>query len=250
MRPVFYFNDVQLHALTFEICMFSKRYAVLFVYLNEILDSEKLTPSLSHILEIYDFDAQDDIFKELLPPTGSKIRRLKPSSKDAAGQCLVVFKNAAMASEALTAFQEGKETWMAPEANLGTATLLSKDGVELSVQSEGNIPSATQSGKTRQQWRFNVKVWTPVLVNSAAAFAAGNSSGSGGSSSPVKGAPLSSTAPSLCDSNHAGNEASQPDGGEEKDPDQDLSSASSSCSSSSAAKETAEVETEALVSEK
>ncbi|KAF9292090.1 R3H domain-containing protein 1 [Mortierella alpina] len=213
-------------------------------------DSEKLTPSLSHILEIYDFDAQDDIFRELLPPTGSKVRRLKPSSKDVAGQCLVVFKNAAMATEALVAFQEGKETWMAPEANLGTATLSAKDGVEPSKLAEDSNPSSeTQSGKTRLQWRFNVKVWTPVLVNSATAFTAGSSSGSGGSSSPVKGPAPSTTAPSLSDSGRVESEALQPDGGEEKDQDQDLSSPSSTCSSS-VAKETSEAGSESVESEK
>ncbi|KAF9572253.1 R3H domain-containing protein 1 [Mortierella alpina] len=206
-------------------------------------DSEKPTPSLSHILEIYDFDVQDDIFKELLPPTGSKVRRLKPSLKDTAGQCLVVFKNAALASEALIAFQEGRETWMAPEANLGTATLSSKDDDVPSAQTEDDIPSSSQAGRTRLQWRFNVKVWTPVLVNSAAAFTAG------GSPSPVKGLSLSSTAPSLCDSSHASNEALQPDGEEEKDPDQELSSGSSTCSSS-ATKETQEAEPESSVAEK
>ncbi|KAF9960766.1 R3H domain-containing protein 1 [Mortierella alpina] len=212
-------------------------------------DSEKPTPSLSHILEIYDFDAQDDIFKELIPPAGSKIRRLKPSSKDVAGQCLVVFKNAAMANEALVAFQEGKETWMGPEANLGTSAMLSKDGVETPVPAEDGNPSSTEFGKTRLQWRFNIKVWTPVLVNSTAAFTAGGSGSSGGSSSPVKGLPHSSTTPSQGDSSHAGNEAMLPDGGEGKDQDQDLSSASSTCSSSEA-KETQEVGCESLGSEK
>ncbi|KAG0205437.1 R3H domain-containing protein 1 [Mortierella sp. GBA30] len=238
-------------------------------------ESEKMAPSLSHILEIYDFDAQDDIFKDLVLPTGSKLRRLKPSSsssssssKDAAaamGQCLVVFKNAALASDALLAFQEGRETWMGPEASLGSCdrAMAFKNDIELSAgtdtdanveadagagESEGEYSGSTTTAK-RLQWRFNIKIWTPVLVNSTVAYTVG--AVVGGSFGPAKSSSLLTTAttlittPSLNDPNgcngvtppgREGTCSGERGDGEDKDntdEDQDSSSASSSSSSTS-----------------
>ncbi|KAI1318257.1 R3H domain-containing protein 2 [Mortierella claussenii] len=130
-------------------------------------ETEKSAPSLSHILEIHDFDTQDDIFQHLVLPAGSKLRRLKPTSgRDGmVGQCLVVFKNALLASEALLAFQEGKVTWMAPEAptQFEAAEAKDDDGEGDEKEEEGQ---GAAGGRTRIQRRFNVRIWTPVLVNS------------------------------------------------------------------------------------
>lgn len=130
-------------------------------------------PSLSHILEIYDFDVQDDIFEDLVVPPGAKLRRLKPSGKDANGQCLVVFKTASIASEALAAFQEGKETWMALETNLEFQRSEPSDPLdpsETEVEGKGSsgieAEESDSSAQTRTQRRFNVRIWTPVLANS------------------------------------------------------------------------------------
>ncbi|KAG0004295.1 hypothetical protein BGZ65_000621 [Modicella reniformis] len=153
-------------------------------------------PSLSHILEIYDFDVQDDIFEELILPPNSKLRKLKPSVKDMAGQCLAVFKNANLASEALVAFQEGKETWMAPEARLEfkrsehsePSSPLSKDEAEVEMESKVAEAAVVEeeddinSAQTRIQRRFNVRVWTPVLVNSTTPVVSGGT----GTASPGK----------------------------------------------------------------
>ncbi|KAI8594443.1 hypothetical protein EDD21DRAFT_449382 [Dissophora ornata] len=174
------------------------------------------SPSLSHILEIHAFHAQDDIFEDLMLPNGSKLRRLKPSARDPVGQCLVVFKNANLATEALAAFQEGKETWMGPEAKLKFESSLptETETEDETVESEDELNSA------RLQRRFNVKLWTPVLVNSttptpavaggagsaginAAVAAAAAGVGVGGNDSPVRDAATTATTAS---SVHLGNE--------------------------------------------
>ncbi|KAG0086479.1 hypothetical protein BGZ93_006040 [Podila epicladia] len=114
--------------------------------------------ALSHILEIYDFSPNDNIFDDLVLPFGSKLRRLKPTkdgTSSSLGQCLVVFKTAAMATEALAAFQEGRESWM------GSSTTLTFDGEDDAASSDDS-----QEACARIQLRFNVRVWTPVLVNS------------------------------------------------------------------------------------
>ncbi|KAG9067337.1 R3H domain-containing protein 1 [Linnemannia hyalina] len=132
-------------------------------------------PALGHILEIFGYDAQDDIFEDLALPAGSKVRRLKAANKELLGQVLVVFKNATLASEALSTFQEGKSTWMNPEAKLqfDSTCLTSEEGesVEATGSEEGESEESSKSAaaalpSTRLQRRFNVKVWTPVLVNS------------------------------------------------------------------------------------
>ncbi|KAF9217341.1 R3H domain-containing protein 1 [Podila verticillata] len=113
--------------------------------------------ALSHILEIYDYSPNDNIFDDLVLPSGSKLRRLKPNAKDgtsSSGQCLVVFKNAALATEAMTTFQEGRESWM------GSSTKLTFEGEEATTSDD------SQDACARIQLRFNVRVWTPVLVNS------------------------------------------------------------------------------------
>ncbi|KAG0269487.1 R3H domain-containing protein 1 [Linnemannia exigua] len=141
-------------------------------------------PALGHILEIFGYDAQDDIFPDLVLPAGSKTRRLKAANKDVQGQVLVVFKNATLASEALSTFQEGKSTWMSPDAKLHFEASTSSDGsdgageVESEKKEEGSSVSAVTEAdaevetegevvpSTRLQRRFDVKIWTPVLVNS------------------------------------------------------------------------------------
>jgi hypothetical protein len=126
-------------------------------------------------LEIFGYDAQDDIFEDLALPAGSKVRRLKAANKDMLGQVLVVFKNAALASEALSTFQEGKSTWMNPEAKLHFESLCSTSEEGESAESTGeeeeedsseSAAAAAAISSTRLQHRFNVKIWTPVLVNS------------------------------------------------------------------------------------
>ncbi|KAF9909084.1 R3H domain-containing protein 1 [Linnemannia zychae] len=139
-------------------------------------------PALGHILEIFGYDAQDDIFPDLVLPAGSKMRRLKAVNKDVQGQVLVVFKNAVLASEALSAFQEGKSTWMNPDAKLhfepsstvpessedaGEGESEEKEDTSESSTSEAEADSETETvSSTRLQHRFDVKIWTPVLVNS------------------------------------------------------------------------------------
>ncbi|KAF9550337.1 R3H domain-containing protein 1 [Mortierella hygrophila] len=132
-------------------------------------------PALGHILEIFGYDAQDDIFEDLALPAGSKVRRLKAANKEVLGQVLVVFKNATLASEALSTFQEGKSTWMNSEAKLhfDSTCLTSEEGegAEATGSEEGESEESSKSAaaalpSTRLQRRFNVKVWTPVLVNS------------------------------------------------------------------------------------
>ncbi|KAG0249514.1 hypothetical protein BG011_009221 [Mortierella polycephala] len=186
---------------------------------NNAPDAEK-GPTLSHILEIYEFDAQDDIFEDLVLPQGSKLRRRKLAGKDATEQCLIVFKNAAMASEALVAFQEGRETWMAPEAVLrfesASAPIPPKEDEE---------SSSSSSSVTRTQWRFNVKIWTPLLVNNATVF-------TGGSTSAGKASTLvSATATTPCDPNNSGG-VSRSENGDDKDQDSSSSASSSSSSTS------------------
>lgn len=149
-------------------------------FLFDAVEVEKPS-ALSHILEIYDFSPNDNIFDDLVLPSGSKLRRLKPakdSASSSSGQCLVVFKNAAMATEALTAFQEGRESWM------GSNTMLTFDGEEDATSSDDS-----QSSCTRMQLRFNVRVWTPVLVNSVIPVGSTPSL-----SSPLAPSPSSATA--------------------------------------------------------
>ncbi|KAG0379464.1 R3H domain-containing protein 1, partial [Mortierella sp. AD032] len=142
-------------------------------------------PALGHILEIFGYDAQDDIFPDLVLPAGSKTRRLKAANRDVQGQVLVVFKTAILASEALSAFQEGKSTWMSPDAKLhfesSTAPECSEGAGEAESDENGK-ESRSESAvteadaeveaegeaapSTRLQRRFDVKIWTPVLVNS------------------------------------------------------------------------------------
>lgn len=175
---------------------------------------------MSHILEIYEFDAQDDIFEDLVLPPGSKLRRRKLAGKDAAEQCLIVFKNAAMASEALVAFQEGRETWMAPE------TVLRFESVSAPIPpKEDEESSSSSSSVTRAQWRFNVKIWTPLLVNNATVF-------TGGSTSASKASTLvNAAATTPCDPNNSGG-VSRSENGDDKDQDSSSSASSSSSSTS------------------
>jgi len=133
------------------------------------LEPEKPAATLSHILEIYDFDPTDNIFSELVLPQGSKLRRLKPSAKDPAGQCLVIFKNGLLANEALSAFQEGKETWTGVEALKSRPEAAAE---ETKTESSEGDEVAEDMGT---QKRFNVKVWTPVLVNTASSATAASS---------------------------------------------------------------------------
>ncbi|KAF8946922.1 R3H domain-containing protein 1 [Haplosporangium gracile] len=132
-------------------------------------------PALGHILEMFGYDAQDDIFEDLALPAGSKVRRLKPANKEVLGQVLVVFKNATLASEALSTFQEGRSTWMNPEAKLhfesSCPTSEGGETVGATESEEGEKQHSSESAaaavpSTRLQHRFNVKIWTPVLVNS------------------------------------------------------------------------------------
>lgn len=145
-----------------------------FDFVIECIEADK-APTLGHILEIFGYDAQDDIFEDLALPAGSKVRRLKAANKEVLGQVLVVFKNATLASEALSTFQEGKSTWMNPEAKLHfeSSCLTSEGGesAEATGAEEGEEEESSESAapalpSTRLQRRFNVKVWTPVLVNS------------------------------------------------------------------------------------
>lgn len=145
-----------------------------FDFVIECIEADK-APTLGHILEIFGYDAQDDIFEDLALPAGSKVRRLKAANKEVLGQVLVVFKNATLASEALSTFQEGKSTWMNPEAKLHfeSSCLTSEGGesAETTGAEEGEEEESSESAapalpSTRLQRRFNVKVWTPVLVNS------------------------------------------------------------------------------------
>ncbi|KAF9184496.1 hypothetical protein BGZ50_003638 [Haplosporangium sp. Z 11] len=183
-------------------------------------DAEK-SPALSHILEIYEFDAQDDIFDDLVLPSGSKLRRRKLAGRDAPEQCLVVFKNAAMASEALIAFQEGRETWMAPEALLRFESASAPTPLKEDEESSSSSPSVT-----RIQWRFNVKIWSPLLVNNAAVF----TGGSMGASKTPSFAGATATTP--CDPNNSGG-VSRSENGDDKDQDSSSSSSSSSSTSTS-----------------
>ncbi|KAG0024925.1 R3H domain-containing protein 1 [Podila clonocystis] len=142
--------------------------------------------ALSHILEIYDFSPNDNIFDDLLLPSGSKLRRLKPAkdvTSSSSGQCLVVFKNAAMATEALTAFQEGRESWM------GSSTALTFDEEEDASSSDDS-----QDTCARIQLRFNVRVWTPVLVNSI--IPVGSTSSLSSSMAPSPSSATATTHPS------------------------------------------------------
>lgn len=148
-----------------------------FVLVIGCIETDK-APALGHILEIFDYDAQDDIFEDLALPSGSKVRRLKAANKDMLGQVLVVFKNATLASEALSTFQEGKSTWMNPEAKLHFESSCSTSEDEENAEATGEeeeeeeeedsseLPAAVAISSTRLQHRFNVRIWTPVLVNS------------------------------------------------------------------------------------
>ncbi|KAF9136946.1 R3H domain-containing protein 1 [Linnemannia schmuckeri] len=179
-------------------------------------------PALGHILEIFGYDAQDDIFEDLALPAGSKVRRLKPANKEVLGQVLVVFKNANLASEALSTFQEGKSTWMNPEAKLHfeSSCPTSEEGetVKATESEEGEEQHSVESAaaavpSTRLQHRFNVKIWTPVLVNSVTPLKATQPQLS---SSPSN----DSTNNNNNNNNSAGsvssNGAAQPEDGEEK----------------------------------
>ncbi|KAF9902044.1 hypothetical protein BX616_002057 [Lobosporangium transversale] len=198
-------------------------------------ESEKV-PSLSHILEIHEYDAQDDIFEDLVLPPGAKLRRLKASTKDPLGQCLVVFKNATLAAEALQAFQDGRETWMGPEARLKfePTDQVSKQSNEMDGGTdakdgsgnkgvekgegegeEGEAGGDDDRGKektavgrvVRIQQRFNVKVWTPVLVNNTTpTFGVVATVGGSESSSPIKSmAQAASSDPSNSSNNNNNN---------------------------------------------
>lgn len=197
-------------------------------------------PALGHILEIFAYDAQDDIFEGLALPAGSKMRRLKAANKEVLGQVLVVFKNASLASEALSAFQEGKSTWMSPDAKLSfkSSLSLSSSSASSSGVTEGSESTAGEQGEsgddveeddgeatpsTRLQRRFNVKIWTPVLVNSV---------------TPLKATPQSqlSASPSNDSTGHSASSSSygapRSENGEEKDQeDGGAVAAASSCSS-------------------
>ncbi|KAF9362656.1 hypothetical protein BGX34_005746 [Mortierella sp. NVP85] len=171
---------------------------------NSSPETEK-PPSLSHILEIYDFDVQDDIFEDLVLPQGAKLRRLKPSAKDPNGQSLVVFKNANLASEALIAFKEGKETWMAEETPLefelsepsDPSSSSKNESEEQTGKAKGSeAENGDRSAQARIQRRFNVRLWTPVLATNPATPPAGGGGGSGsGTSSPARNPPLSIITP-------------------------------------------------------
>ncbi|KAI8347144.1 hypothetical protein B0O80DRAFT_218773 [Mortierella sp. GBAus27b] len=169
-------------------------------------------PSLSHILEIYNFDVQDEIFEDLVLPPGAKLRKLKPSGKDPNGQCLVVFKTGALASEALAAFQDGRESWMAPEANIEFKRSEPKDSSDASKDGQEHEAGDSDTlDQTRIQRRFNVRVWTPVLANTTPA-------GSTGTASPVKnqatsGTTLANPADAIDAANHYGEDHDSSDHG-------------------------------------
>ncbi|GJJ73011.1 hypothetical protein EMPS_05369 [Entomortierella parvispora] len=159
-------------------------------------ESEKPAPTLSHILEIFDFDPADNIFSDLVLPQGSKLRRLKPSAKDPAGQCLAIFKNGVLANEALSAFQEGKESWMGAEALKSRPEAVTDESK--AEDGEGDETAVDM----RIQKRFNVKVWTPVLVNTATAASStsGRAASCSASDSQVTtstSTPLTPSAPEL-----------------------------------------------------
>lgn len=153
MHPGYGLTDFFFLVLVSEILVF-----ILTVCVFSFDATEVEKPSaLSHILEIYDYSLNDNIFDDLVLPSGSKLRRLKPNAKDgssSSGQCLVVFKNAVLATDAMTAFQEGRESWM------GSSTQLTFEDEEATTLDD------SQGACARIQQRFNVRVWTPVLVNS------------------------------------------------------------------------------------
>ncbi|KAG0368569.1 hypothetical protein BGZ54_001650 [Gamsiella multidivaricata] len=163
-------------------------------------EAEK-SPSLNHILEIHDFDAQDDIFEDLILPTGSRLRRVK-SAKGPVDQCLVVFKNANLAAEALVAFQEGRETWMGPDARMTKEEAITEINADADAvaDTDAGVPTGVEkdgegiSAGARLQQRFNVKVWTPVLHNNTTPVVAG------GSACPVKSQSQAATATSAMSS--------------------------------------------------
>ncbi|KAF9136183.1 R3H domain-containing protein 1 [Mortierella sp. 14UC] len=191
-------------------------------------------PALGHILEIFGYDAQDDIFPDLVLPAGSKTRRLKAANRDVQGQVLVVFKNAVLASEALSAFQEGKSTWMNPDAKLhfepsSTTPESSEDaGEEESEEKEDICESAMAEAEaeakaeteavssTRLQRRFDVKIWTPVLVNSVTPLKATQPQLSG---SPSSDSTNNNVCASSCSASSNGPGA-RSENGEEKEPEE------------------------------
>ncbi|KAF9114460.1 R3H domain-containing protein 1 [Mortierella sp. AM989] len=159
------------------------------------LDSEG-SSNVPHILEIYDFDPEDDILKDLVVPTVPKLIPMKST------RYLAVFKNATVASEALVAFQEGKETWMAPDAKLRFESSESSSSTVQQKENESEEGGEGSSGRTSMQLqrRFNVRLFTPTMVNRTNPIIAG-----GGNASPVKG--QTTLASPSCDANGSNDDA-------------------------------------------
>ncbi|KAF9383881.1 R3H domain-containing protein 1 [Mortierella sp. AD011] len=155
-------------------------------------DSE-VSSNVNHILEIYEFDPEDDIMKDLVVPTGPKLITLKSPSR-----VLAVFKNAAVASEALLAFQEGRETWVSPEAKLKFEPTESSSLEQKEHDNEGGGggggggESTSDRNLAQLQQRFSVRLWTLQMANKTTPI-------SGGGASPIKGQVMA-TSPS-CDTN-------------------------------------------------
>ncbi|KAG0008804.1 hypothetical protein BGZ80_003038, partial [Entomortierella chlamydospora] len=151
-------------------------------------DSEA-SSNVNHILEIYEFDPEDDILKDLVVPTGPKLIALKSPSR-----VLAVFKNANVASEVLLAFQEGRETWVSPEAKLKFEPTESSSLEQKEHDNEGGGGGESTSDRNlaQLQQRFNVRLWTLQMANKATPI-------SGGGASPIKGQAM--TASPSCDTN-------------------------------------------------
>ncbi|KAF9975588.1 R3H domain-containing protein 1 [Actinomortierella ambigua] len=154
---------------------------------------EKSMPG--HILEVYGFHPEDDFVDDLALPAGAKLKHVKPAGNSgggattssssglvAHGQYLVIFKNAAVASEALAAFQDGRETWLKKTRRLrfhdssvvSSSASETQDDEEPQHRQEQEVEKEEGQGSDGQEedeeplrnTRFQVRVWTPVLVQS------------------------------------------------------------------------------------
>ncbi|KAG0231469.1 hypothetical protein BGW42_000221 [Actinomortierella wolfii] len=142
---------------------------------------EKSMPE--HILELYGFHPEDDFVEDLALPAGAKLKHIKPTGSSGAGsanssgsttgahgQYLVIFRTAALASEALAAFQSGQETWLKKSSRLSFTTgdeqaAAGQEESEGGEQEEGKQQQSQILPRPRNS-RFMVRVWVPVLVQS------------------------------------------------------------------------------------
>ncbi|KAF9158865.1 hypothetical protein DFQ26_007169 [Actinomortierella ambigua] len=182
---------------------------------------EKSMPE--HILEVYGFHPEDDFLDDLALPAGGKLKHVKPAGLSggatatttltlsspspspaalAHGQYLVIFKNAAVATEALAAFQDGRETWLKKSSRLGFNGPLESEDNEQQQQQQLEGQSGEDDGQNEEgeepllrNTRFQVRVWAPLLVQSLLPTVGGPPSGGAVASPPPHPLPPRGTGP-------------------------------------------------------